>query len=68
MFDRGFITHNMGLGIFNMAPITDGDKLFIRREYVEVSKLGDIALDKEAPVVEPVADKEDTEDDNNEGV
>jgi hypothetical protein len=64
LFDRGFMTHNMGLDVFNMAPVEDGDKYYIRREYVEVDKLGDVVLDKEAPVVEPVADKEDTEDDN----
>ncbi len=39
LFDRGFMTHNQGLEIFNMAPIEDGDKLFIRREYAEVDKL-----------------------------
>ena len=40
MFDRGFMTHNQGLEIFNLPPIEDGDRLFIRREYIEVDKLG----------------------------
>lgn len=39
LFDRGFITHNRGLEVFNMAPVEDGDKYFIRREYVEKGKL-----------------------------
>lgn len=39
LFDRGFLTHNMGLEIFNMPPVEDGDKYYIRREYAEVSKL-----------------------------
>jgi len=39
MFDRGFITHNQGLEIFNMAQVPDGDKRYIRKEYAEVGKL-----------------------------
>jgi hypothetical protein len=39
LFDRGFITHNEGLEVFNMAPVDGGDRRFIRREYIEVNKL-----------------------------
>lgn len=40
LFDRGFLTQNQGLEIFNMADIGEkGDKHFIRKEYSEVSKL-----------------------------
>ena len=40
LFDRGFITQNQGLEIFNMAEIgPDGDKRYIRREYAETNKL-----------------------------
>ena len=39
LFDRGFQTHNMGLEIFNMSPVEDGDKYYIRKEYAEVSNL-----------------------------
>lgn len=39
LFDRGFITHNQGLAIFNLPEIKDGDKHYIRKEYAEVSKL-----------------------------
>lgn len=34
LFDRGFLTHNQGLEIFNMASIGDiGEKRYIRKEY-----------------------------------
>ncbi len=33
LFDRGFLTHNQGLEIFNMSPIEGGDKHYIRKEY-----------------------------------
>ena len=39
LFDRGFLTHNEGLEIFNLPPIEGGDKHFIRREYTEIDKL-----------------------------
>lgn len=39
LFDRGYITHNQGLEIFNMAPVEDGDKRYIRKEYAEVKNL-----------------------------
>lgn len=39
LFDRGFITHNQGLQIFNLPPVEDGDKTWIRREYAEVGQL-----------------------------
>ena len=40
--DRGLLTINQGLITLNLPPIDgdEGDKRFIRREYVEVSKLG----------------------------
>lgn len=39
LFDRGFITHNEGLEIFNMAPVEGGDKRYIRKEYIETENL-----------------------------
>lgn len=43
LFDRGFLTHNMGLEIFNMDTIgEEGDKRYIRKEYAEVSNLDEI--------------------------
>lgn len=40
LFDRGFITHNQGLEIFNMAAVENGDKRFIRKEYIETNDIG----------------------------
>lgn len=37
--DRGILTINQGLSVFNLPPVNDGDKRYIRREYVEVGKL-----------------------------
>lgn len=39
LFDRGFLTHNQGREIYNMAPIEGGDKYYIRKEYSETQKL-----------------------------
>lgn len=39
LFDRGFLTHNQGLEIFNMQPVEDGDKRYIRKEYTETTYL-----------------------------
>lgn len=47
LFDRGFITHNQGLEIFNMADVgAEGDKRFIRKEYMEYSGLTEASDDK----------------------
>lgn len=39
LFDRGFLTHNEGREIFNMSSVKNGDKYFIRQEYIETDKL-----------------------------
>ena len=39
LFDRGMMTQNQGLEVFNMPPVEGGDKFYIRKEYAEVSKL-----------------------------
>ena len=39
LFDRGFPDPQYGLEIFNMSPVEDGDKYYIRKEYAEVSNL-----------------------------
>lgn len=41
LFDRGFINHDMGLEVFNMAALPDGKgkKYYIRQEYIETDKL-----------------------------
>ena len=59
LFDRGFITHNQGLAVFNLSPVPNGDTYFIRREYVEVDKLSDKAMDNPTKI-------EEEKDDNTE--
>ena len=39
MTDRGLITVNQGLAVFNLPPVEDGDKRYIRKEYTEVKNL-----------------------------
>ncbi len=39
LFDRGLITRNGVMDIWNMAHVEDGDKYYIRKEYTEVGKL-----------------------------
>ncbi len=34
LFDRGLLTQNQGLEIFNMSPVEGGDKRYIRKEYM----------------------------------
>jgi hypothetical protein len=41
MFDRGILTTNQVMDIWNMAHVEDGDKRYIRKEYAEINKLGD---------------------------
>ena len=39
MFDRGQLTINQSLSIWNLPPVVDGDKRYIRKEYTEVNNL-----------------------------
>lgn len=55
LFDRGFLTHNQGLEIFNMAPVENGDKRYIRREYIETNNLEE--EDEKQSVKEDVQDE-----------
>lgn len=40
LFDRGLISRNEVMDIWNMKHVEDGDKFYIRKEYAEVSELG----------------------------
>ncbi len=40
LFDRGILTRNAIMDIWNMAHVEDGDRYYIRKEYTEVNKLG----------------------------
>ncbi len=41
LFDRGLITRNGVMDIWNMAHVEDGDRYYIRKEYTEVKNLND---------------------------
>ena len=41
LMDRGLMTRNEAREIFNLSSVEDGDKYYIRKEYAEISKLGD---------------------------
>lgn len=64
MFDRGILTVNQIMDIWNMAHVEDGDKRWIRKEYAEISKLDggeDNATEDNAEgVQEPAATDTDT--------
>lgn len=47
LFDRGFITHNQGLEIFNMPSVEGGDKRYIRREYALTENFSEFAESEE---------------------
>ncbi len=51
MFDRGIFSTNDVMDIWNLPHVPDGDKRYIRKEYIEVSKLGegDRAVDDPDP-------------------
>lgn len=39
LFDRGLCSTNMGMDILNLPHVEDGDKFYIRRDYVEIGAL-----------------------------
>lgn len=41
LLDRGMLTPNEGREIYNMTPIEDGDKYYIRKEYAQTMNLED---------------------------
>jgi hypothetical protein len=49
LFDRGLLTRNQIMDIWNMAHVENGDKYYIRREYAEINELG---KDKDVGIVQ----------------
>ena len=43
MFDRGILSTNDVMDIWNLPHVPDGDKRYIRKEYTEVSQLDQVA-------------------------
>lgn len=50
MFDRGILSINDIMSIWQLPKVPDGDKRYIRKEYIEVSKLNE--GDEPAPIQE----------------
>ena len=61
MFDRGLMSTNMIMDIWNLPHVPDGDKRYIRKEYIEISQLG---ISEPAPQPDP----EEKEDNNDTGL
>ena len=57
MFDRGLMSLNDIMDIWNLPHVEGGDKRYIRKEYTEISKLG------EDTTPEPTEPKEEENDD-----
>ncbi len=51
LFDRGMITQNQGLEIFNMPKVDNGDTRFIRGEYVNTAAKVEVKDDNEGQTV-----------------
>lgn len=66
LFDRGFITQNQGLEIFNMPPVENGDNRWIRREYAEITSVSadEVKLDDSPSDMDN--DMDDADDSNDE--
>jgi hypothetical protein len=43
MFDRGILSTNDVMDIWNLPHVEDGDKRYIRKEYTEISQLDQVA-------------------------
>ena len=43
MFDRGILSTNDVMDIWNLPHVTDGDKRYIRKEYTEISQLDQVS-------------------------
>jgi hypothetical protein len=73
MFDRGVLSLNMIMDIWNLPHVPDGDKRYIRKEYTEISQLDEVARLKDElaavqmqnnnPEPTPEAGKKEEEDD-----
>ena len=75
MFDRGILSTNDVMNIWNLPPVEDGDKRYIRKEYTEISQLDQVAQlqaeltaaqnalnAQQKPVEEPIEKEEPVDD------
>ena len=58
MFDRGILSTNDVMEIWNLPHVPDGDKRYIRKEYTEVSQ-----LNQAAQPIEDIENNEEVEND-----
>lgn len=71
LFDRGILTVNQVMDIWNLPHVEDGDKRYIRKEYTEVSNLdkeqpkGEVPKSEEPKSEEPQVEKPKEGDENN---
>jgi hypothetical protein len=75
LFDRAILSTNMVMDIWNLPHVPDGDKRYIRKEYIEISQLDDVTKLQEElkatqaqvntkPKPEPEGTEEPKEDEN----
>ena len=63
LFDRGILSTNDVMDIWSLPHVEDGDKRYIRKEYTEISKLGQVAsLPTEPEPDEPEEERENDTD------
>lgn len=74
MFDRGLMSTNMIMDIWNLPHVPDGDKRYIRKEYTEISQLDQVsqlqaeltaaqnALNAQQPQEDPIEKEEESDD------
>ena len=63
LFDRGILSTNDVMDIWSLPHVEDGDKRYIRKEYTEISKLGQVAsLPTEPEPDEPEEEQENDAD------
>ena len=69
MFDRGILSTNDVMSIWNLPAVPDGDKRYIRKEYTEISQLDQVAKlqselqDAQAQLAATIKPKEEDADD-----
>jgi hypothetical protein len=68
MFDRGILSTNDVMDIWNLPRVDDGDKRYIRKEYTEISQLDQVTkLQEELAAAQAAAAQQAVPDQNEEG-
>lgn len=68
LFDRGFLTHNQGLDIFNLPTIGEaGDRRYIRLEYADKKDVDSDTGEVVTPLKQPESEEENDEDNDEVG-